>query len=120
VLDNLQTSQASLSLEGSLSVSVDVTNSGERAGDEVVQVYVRHPGSAVARPDKALKGFRRVSLAAGETRRVEIPLVGLDLAYWNVETDAWALESGPLELMVGTSSRDADLPLRRRITTLSS
>jgi beta-glucosidase len=119
-LEQLATSQGSLSIDGRLLVSVDVTNTGERAGDEVVQVYVRHPGSPVPRPDKALKGFLRVTLAPGEKRRVEIPLVGLDLAYWNADADGWALEGGPVELLVGTSSRDADLPLRHRITTLGS
>jgi beta-glucosidase len=118
--DRLEASQSSLSLDGRLSVRVDVTNTGERSGDEVVQVYVRHPGSPVPRPDKALKGFRRVTLAAGETRQIEIVLVGLDLAYWDVDAGGWALEAGPLEIMVGNSSRDEDLPLRCRITTLAS
>jgi beta-glucosidase len=56
-----------------------------------------------------------VTLAAGETRRVELALRGADVAYWNVERNAWDLETGSLELLVGTSSRLADLPLRRAI-----
>jgi beta-glucosidase len=114
-LSNLQTSASGLGLSGKLVVGVDIENTGGRAGDEVVQLYVRHLRSAVARPQKALKGFQRVSLAPGEKRRVEIVLHGLDLAYWDVEQRGWALENGTLELLAGTSSRDADLVLSRKI-----
>jgi beta-glucosidase len=119
-LAGLGTTAPSLALGGRVIVSLSVENTGERAGDEVVQLYVRHPGSAVARPDKALKGFLRVTLEPGETRRVEIPLEGLDLAYWDSDAGDWALESGSLELLVGTSSREQDLPLRARIQTVGT
>jgi beta-glucosidase len=120
-LGALETSADSLTLGGQLDVSVDLRNSGARAGDEVVQLYVRHvaprgggqPG--VDRPARALKGFRRVHLAAGETARVSIPLRGRDLAYWNVARHGWDLENGRIEILVGTSSRESDLRARKLI-----
>ena len=82
-----------------------------------MQLYVRplEATPAVARPQRKLVGFRRVNLAPNEQRRVDIPLRGSDVAYWNVERQAWDLETGSLELCVGTSSRLIDLPLRQRI-----
>ena len=69
---NLRTSASRLALDGEITVTVDVTNTGARAGDEVVQMYVRHPDSRVSRPLRELRGFQRVSLRPGETRRVEL------------------------------------------------
>jgi len=102
-------------LAGSVLVSLDVQNTGSRAGDEVVQLYVRPLDAqpAVKRPARALKGFARVHLEPGERRRVEITLRGSDVAYWNCEKQAWDLETGTLELCVGTSSRAQDLVLSR-------
>lgn len=116
-LSNLRTDPGELRAGGSLVVSLDVQNTGARAGDEVVQLYVRplEATPAVARPQRKLVGFRRITLAPGERQRVEIVLAGSDVAYWNVEQKAWDLETGSLELCVGTSSRLVDLPLRQRI-----
>ena len=74
---------------------MDVTNTGSRAGDEVVQLYVRYPESKVARPLKQLRGFERVALAPGETRAVALRLAAEDLAYWSPERHAWVVEPGP-------------------------
>jgi len=116
-LSQLATDTDELRLAGSVLVSLEVQNTGRRAGDEVVQLYVRPLDAqpAVKRPGRALKGFARVSLAPGERRRVEIPLRGSDVAYWNSEKRAWDLETGTLELCVGTSSRAQDLLLTRPI-----
>lgn len=65
---NLKTSSALLASDGTLQVSLDVTKVGQLAGDEVVQLYVKHPHSKVERQGKELKGFRRVSLESGQTR----------------------------------------------------
>ncbi len=73
---NLRTSAPSLARGGAIDVSVDVTNTGARAGDEVVQLYVRYPESKVDRPLKQLRGFQRVALAPGETRTVALRLPG--------------------------------------------
>jgi beta-glucosidase len=112
---NLAVSGKTLSLAGSTTVSVDLTNTGKRDGDEVVQVYARYPGSPVERPARKLVGFARVTVAAGQTRRVDIPVRGADLAYWDVTRHAWALERGTVELMVGNSSADAALTLKTTV-----
>jgi beta-glucosidase len=106
---NLRTSAASLSAKGSLDVSVDVKNTGTRAGDEVVQLYVKHITSAVDRPNKELRGFKRVPLEAGETKTVTINLPASRLAYWDPTGKAWVVESDKVQLMVGGSSADTKL-----------
>jgi beta-glucosidase len=108
-------SAETLARDGALEVSVDVTNTGTRAGDEVVQLYVRYPQSKVERPAKALKGFQRVTVEPGQTVAAKIKVRASDLAYWDVATHAWVVETGPVELLVGNSSRDADLSLRKTI-----
>ncbi len=113
---NLRTSGPRLSRNGSVDVTVDVTNTGARSGEDVVQLYVRYPASKVARPGKQLRGFQRVDLAAGETTSVTIPLPAAELAYWDAAAHAWVVEPGPVELLVGRSSRDADLTLRGAVT----
>ena len=112
---NLAVSKRSVALADTATVSVDVTNTGKRDGDEVVQVYARFPGSPIERPAKKLVGFARVTVAAGQTRRVGIPVRGTDLAYWDVARHAWALERTQVEFMVGNSSADAALTLKTAI-----
>jgi beta-glucosidase len=112
---HLAVSKPSIALADTVTVSVDVANTGKRDGDEVVQVYARFIGSPVERPLKKLVGFARVTVKAGETRRVEIPVRGADLAYWDAARHAWTLERAQLELMVGNSSADAALTLKRTI-----
>jgi beta-glucosidase len=69
----------------------------------------------VERPPKQLRAFQRVSLASGETKMVTLQLAAADLAYWDTARHAWIVEPGPVELMVGRSSADTDLALRRTI-----
>ena len=99
---------------GQTLVSVDVCNTGERAGDEVVQLYVSYPDSAVARPIRELKGFHRLSLAPGETRTVEFTLAAAQLAWWN--NAGWAVEPGAVYVLIGSSSEDIRLQGEVRIT----
>ena len=94
---------------GSITVSFDVTNTGARAGDEVVQLYVQRPASAVERPRKALKGFRRVTLLPGETHTVTLPLTWQALAHWEPDLGRWETEPGPVRVQVGSSSADIRL-----------
>ena len=101
---DIRTSAATLT--DSISVQVDVTNTGARAGDEVVQLYVRYPDSAVDRPQKDLRGFERISLAPGERQTVTFTLSAADISYWDAETDGWVVEPGRVELQVGSSSSD--------------
>ncbi len=96
-----------------MTVSVDVTNAGRRAGDEVVQLYVRHPASKVERPRRALRGYARVSLRPGETRTVRLRVPASSLRDWDDAADAGRLEPGAVELEVGASS--ADIRLRRAL-----
>jgi beta-glucosidase len=92
-----------------IDVSVVVKNTGQRAGDEVVQLYVKHPNSRVSRPIKELKAFTRVHLAAQEEKTVKLSVPSSRLAYWNAETDRWVVENDRIEITVGGSSTDARL-----------
>jgi beta-glucosidase len=99
----------SFSSNGQIDVSVAVKNTGRRAGDEVVQLYVKHLDSAVQRPLKELKAFTRVHLAPQEEKTVTLALPASRLAYWNAETDRWVVEKDQIEITVGGSSTDARL-----------
>ena len=103
---NVRTSANTLAGGDTVTVSVDVTNSGRVAGDEVVQLYVKHLGSAVTRPNKDLRGYRRITLQPGETRTVTFPLAASSLAYWNEQTHGWTIENENVQLQVGASSAD--------------
>ncbi len=92
---------------GQTHISVAITNVGERAGEEVVQLYVSYPDSAVARPIKELKGFARVALMPGETRTVRFTLAAGQLAWW--DGAGWAVEPGTVHVLVGSSSEDIRL-----------
>ncbi len=92
----------------SVRVSVDVTNTGKVEGDEVVQLYIRDVVSSVTRPIKELKGFQRVSLAPGETRTDVFDVTPEHLAFYDIDMN-FRVEPGEFRLMVGSSSRDADL-----------
>ncbi|WP_241387348.1 glycoside hydrolase family 3 C-terminal domain-containing protein [Rhodococcus sp. CH91] len=87
-------------------VHVTVTNTGERAGAEVVQVYIGVPDSSVTRPARELKGFGKVHLEPGESRRIVITLRRDDLAYWDTRADSWIVEGGTYTVEIGASSRD--------------
>jgi beta-glucosidase len=93
----------------SIDVSVALKNTGKREGDEVVQLYVKHLDSKVARPLKELKGFTRVHLAPQEEKIVKISVPLSRLAYWNAEIDRWVVEKDQIETTVGGSSTDARL-----------
>jgi beta-glucosidase len=87
-------------------VTVDVTNTGDRAGAEVVQVYVQDVASTLQRPVRELKAFRKVALAPGETTTVTIDLDRRAFAYWHPQMSGWVVEGGEFTLEVGASSRD--------------
>jgi beta-glucosidase len=89
-------------------VRVDVTNTGPRAGDEVVQMYIRDKVSSVTRPVKELKGFQRVTLAPGETKTIALEITPEHLAFYNIDMK-YVVEPGVFQIMVGNSSRDQDL-----------
>src|SRR5215831_4095961 len=106
---NLRVTPNVLPAKGSIEVSLDVANSGSRAGEEVVQMYVRHLNSAVERPSLQLVGFIRVPIAAGQKRAVTLTLPADRLAYWNVSHHQFEVEADKIEIAVGASSSDLRL-----------
>jgi beta-glucosidase len=92
----------------STAVLVDVTNTGTVAGDEVVQMYIRDKVSSVTRPVKELKGFKRITLAPGQTETVSLAIAPEHLAFYNIDMK-YVVEPGEFEIMIGNSSRDSDL-----------
>ena len=92
----------------SVTARIDLTNEGDRLGEEVVQLYVRDDFSRVTRPLKELRGFRRVSLEPGQTRTVEFEITPDSLAYYDLDMN-WRVEPGEFTIMIGPSSRDAGL-----------
>ena len=106
---NLRTSAPTIPFDGSIDISFDLKNTGRRAGEEVVQLYVTHLNSIVARPVKELKGFARVALRPGETKRVTLTLKAAQLAYWDAIRQYFRVESDRVRLMVGGSSADVRL-----------
>ena len=89
-----------------VTIRVDVTNTGSRAGKETVQLYVSAPDSAVIRPVRELRGFDKIELAPGETKMVSFTLDKRAFAYWNTDIHDWHVESGRYLIQVGGSSRD--------------
>jgi beta-glucosidase len=104
-LSNLRLSAERIAPVGSLTVSVEVENTGKRAGDEVVQLYIRDLAASVTRPVKELKGFQRITLRGGEKRRVEFTLTPEHLGFWNRE-NRFVVEPGMFKVMVGNNSVD--------------
>lgn len=92
-----------------VNISLDVKNTGSVNSDEVVQLYVSHPESKVARPIKALKGFKRIHVPGGESITVTIPLKADELRFWEEDKHAFVLEKGKVDIMVGASSSDIRL-----------
>ena len=100
---NLRLSPEKIGPAGETIASVDVTNTGRRAGDEVVEMYIRDEVSSVTRPVKELKGFRRIHLEPGETKTVEFPITPDRLSFLNEEMRR-VVEPGLFDIMVGPSS----------------
>jgi beta-glucosidase len=114
---NLRTSAEHILDGGTLDVNVDVRNTGARAGDEVVQLYVHHLRSDVPRLSEQLAGFQRIPLQPGETKTVTFRLRADQLAYWNTERSRFVVEGDQVELRIGSSS--ADIKLSKRIEVRS-
>jgi beta-xylosidase len=107
-IKNPRLTNTSIKPNGSTSVLVDVTNTGKREGTEVVQLYIRDLVSSVTRPVKELKGFRKVRLQSGESTTVTLDITPDRLSFYNLKMQC-VVEPGEFEIMVGNSSRDADL-----------
>jgi beta-glucosidase len=107
--ENLRLSADEMEADGEAVVSVDVVNTGARAGDEVVQLYTHQLRSRVKQPVRALRGFARVSLAPGERVTVTLPLRATDLAFWDVTSGTMVVEAARHRVMVGRSATDVAL-----------
>ncbi len=110
---NLKLSKNTIEKDGSADVSLDVTNTGEMTGDEVVQLYVHDKIASVVRPVKELKGFKRISLRPGETKTVQFTLTPGHLSMYNDKME-YVVEPGEFEIMIGKSSDD--IVLRKVLT----
>ena len=110
---NLRASSNTLKAGGEITLSVDVTNTGARDGDEVVEFYVRHLGSKVERPARELKGFGRINIPRGQTRTVSVPLQAEGLAYWDEAGNRFVVEPESVEILAAASA--ADIRLRKTI-----
>jgi len=104
-LSDMQLSDKTIKPDGQLTASVEVANTGQRAGDEVVQLYIRDVASSVTRPVKELKGFERVTLGPGEKRRVRFTLTPEHLGFYNREM-RFIVEPGAFKVFAGTNSVD--------------
>ncbi|MHC1592269.1 MAG: glycoside hydrolase family 3 C-terminal domain-containing protein [Candidatus Helarchaeales archaeon] len=107
--NNLLLSDETIKPDGSIIVKVDVTNSGNVAGEEIVQAYIGYKESLVERPLKELKGFYKIHLKPGETKTVTMTVNAKDLAYYDAENGRWEIEKIEHVLMVGPSSRTSEL-----------
>ena len=102
---NLRLDRQEITDQETLTVSVDITNTGNVAGKEVVQLYIRDNTRACRRPDKELKGYEKVTLEPGETKTVTMTLDHRSFAWYNTDLKDWYAASGKYDVMVGTSSR---------------
>ena len=106
--------------DGSVKVDVKVKNTGKRASDEVVQMYVQHLGSTVSRPQLELKGFKRVKIEAGAEKEVTLELKARDLAYWDAASHAWHVEKEQVRVLAGGSSDQLPVQATVEVTDTKS
>jgi beta-glucosidase len=104
---NLQVRRNEVKVGEPVEVSVDVENTGSRAGDEVVQLYLHQQSGSASRPVRELKGFRRLALAPGEKRTVTFSLGGHERRYWSAAERRWVEEAAGFDVWVGGDSRAA-------------
>jgi beta-glucosidase len=102
----LRVTPASIAADGKVTVSLDVQNTGARAGEEVVQLYVHEREASVKRPIKELRGFQRISLDPKEKKSVSFTLPTSDLAFYDVTAKKFVVKPGTFDIMVGSSSED--------------
>ncbi|GAE93417.1 beta-glucosidase [Gracilibacillus boraciitolerans JCM 21714] len=115
---NLTISKKEITDEDILEVSVKVRNTGDMAGKEVVQLYVKDVESSVNRPEKELKGFEKVYLEAGEEKTVHFTLDKRSFAYYNVDLADWHVETGgDFDILIGSSSQEILLKERVKVTS---
>ena len=112
---NLQVSPRQIPASGKVTVRVDVENTGQRAGDEVVQLYVHQVECSVKRPSKELRGFERIALRPSQKQTVAFTLAREKLAFWDVKTHGFVVEPGAFDVLVGSSSEDIRVQTRIQV-----
>ncbi|WP_145053266.1 beta-glucosidase [Paenibacillus xylanexedens] len=115
---DLTVNRTELTDQDEVQVSVRVTNTGDRVGKEIVQLYIRDVESTVIRPAKELKAFAKIQLEPGESKVIGFTLDKHSFAYYNVDMQDWHVETGEFEIQVGSSSRD--IHLQTRVTVEST
>ncbi len=106
---NLKLSSNSIKQDEKLTISLDITNSGNRAGAEVVQLYIQDVECSIDRPVKELKGFEKIFLEPGQTQKVEFEVGTDELSFFDEDTESWKVEPGKFKVLIGSSSRDIRL-----------
>jgi beta-glucosidase len=115
---SLSTAEVNFSSNESVALEVEVANTGEYDGDEVVQLYIQDMESSLPQPGKKLRDFKRIHLEQGKKKTITFELGKDDFHYWNEEQQGWFIEDGAFELQVGSSS--SDIRLREKIEITSS
>lgn len=115
VYSNINLSSSNINKIQTVTVSADIKNEGKMDGEEVVQLYVSFPDSKIQRPVKQLKGFERIMIKKGESRRIEFKLTPEAFAYWDENTNQFAVETGNVNIMLGSSSEDIRLRTKLKI-----
>jgi beta-glucosidase len=103
-IDNLQLSSATIPASGSITATADVTNTGSRTGDEVVQLYIHDPVASISQPVRRLRAFERVTLTPGQSKTVTFKLTGNDVGFYN-NSGKFVVEPGQIDVYVGDSSQ---------------
>jgi beta-glucosidase len=111
---NLQVPCSTIEKNAVVNVQVDIKNTGSVKGDEVAFLFASYPGTTQRRPIKELKGFHRVSLEPGQTKRITFSVRVADLKYWDQAANAWKIESGAVQFQVGPNA--GNLPLKDTMT----
>jgi beta-glucosidase len=101
--------QAATAAGATVAVSFDVTNTGSVAGAEVAQLYVSDPSAKASRPERELKGFEKVRLIPGETKRLTLNLDARAFSYWDAAAHKWTIDPGKFIIRVGNSSENTPL-----------
>ena len=104
-------SDSVMTMDGQVTASVTVTNTGSVAGAEVVQLYIGDRVAKGVRPYKELRGFERITLAPGESREVSFTLDADRMGYYEPEHLQWTFEPGEVEVMIGRNARETDMRL---------
>ncbi len=104
--NNGKVNKESMTSKEKITITIDVTNSGEREGQEVVQLYIKDDKSSVQRPEKELRNFEKIRLKSGEKKTVKFEISIEDLEFYDKEKHNWKYEKGTFTIMIGSSSRD--------------